>query len=71
MVCVSKFPLMLEALEESSRCLADRRKIHSYGELTHGVRCPRVSCDAPFIHPGIQCNMAECARGKLTVLNCH
>ena len=54
---------MLEAVEESSRRLADRMKIHGYGELTHGIRCPRVSCDAPFIHPGIilpQSNMAEC-----------
>ena len=56
---------MLEAVEESSRRLADRMKIHGYGELTRGVRCPRVSCDAPFIHPGIilpQSNMAECTK---------
>ena len=60
---ILKFPLMLEAVEESSRRLADRMKIHGYGELIRGVRCPGVSCDAPFIHPGIilpQCNMAEC-----------
>ena len=60
---ILKFPLMLEAVEESSRRLADRMKIHGYGELIRGVRCPRVSCDAPFIHPGIilpQSNMAEC-----------
>ena len=60
---ISKFPHMLEAVEESSRRLADRMKIHGYGELTRCVRCPRDSCDAPFIHPGIilpQSNMAEC-----------
>ena len=60
---ILKFPLMLEAVEESSRRLADRMKIHGYGELIRGVRCPGVSCDAPFIHPGIilpQCNVAEC-----------
>ena len=60
---ILKFPLMLEAVDESSRRLADRMKIHGYGELIRGVRCPGVSCDAPFIHPDIilpQCNMAEC-----------
>ena len=60
---IQKFPLMLEAVEESSRHLANRMKIRGYGELMRGIRCPRVSCDAPFIHPGIilpQPNMAEC-----------
>ena len=59
---ILKFPLMLEAVEESSHRLADRMKIHGYGELTR-VRCQRVCCDAPFIHPGIilpQSNTAEC-----------
>ena len=60
---ISKFPVMLQAVEESSHCLADRMKIQGYGELTRCVRCRRDSCDAPFIHPGIilpQSNMAEC-----------
>ena len=54
---------MLEAVEESSCRLANRMKIRGYGELMRGIRCPRVSCDAPLIHPGIilpQSNMAVC-----------
>ena len=60
---IQKFPLMLEAVEESSRHLANRMKIRGYGELMRGIRCSRVSCAAPFIHPGIilpQSSMAEC-----------
>ena len=70
---IQKFPLMFEAVEESSHHLelANRMNIRGYGELMHGIQCPHVSCDAPFIHPRIilpQSSMAECTMREA---NCH
>ena len=61
----TKFPIVLEALEESSRDLMHIMKIRGYGDLKRAFRCPRVTCDTDLVHPGViipESNMAKCTK---------
>ena len=61
----TKFPIILEAVEESSRDLTHVMKIHGYGDLKRAVRCPRVRCKTCLTHPGLiipESNTAKCTK---------
>ena len=61
----TKFPIILEAVEESSRDLAHIMKIRGYGELKRAFCCPSVQCKTDLIHPGViipESNMAKCTK---------
>ena len=61
----TKFPIILEAVKESSRDLAHIMKLRGYGELKRAFRCPSIQCKTGFTHPGViipESNMAKCTR---------
>ena len=62
---MTKFHIVLEAVEESSRDLIQIMKIRGYGNLKRAFRCPRVSCGTDLVHPGViipESNMAKCTK---------
>ena len=65
--------IMLEAVEESSRALADVLNIHSFGVLKRAFHCTGVCGSKHPVHPALltDTNECQCTKRAFIVLLCH